>query len=159
MGPREWLSPIACIILHIRNFKARDTKSRAFQLPNIIASHGPRVRVTGGGSQLSVIIGRPALQESTALRLTWAHFRSSDMSNAMITSFELPFSSRGFCEVALYSLQGLPTHAARQIDVRTWSSKLGKNVDLHHTLRGLEGPLYGQVTKILKKKSDLLTMA
>jgi hypothetical protein len=53
--------------------------------------------------------------------------------------------------VALYALVGAPKHAAKQIDARTWSSKLGNNIDIEHTLRGLEGPTYGNVVKILRR--------
>jgi hypothetical protein len=53
--------------------------------------------------------------------------------------------------VALYVLNGAPKHAARQIDARIWTSKMGRNIDLEHTLRALEGPSYGWVRKILKR--------
>lgn len=53
--------------------------------------------------------------------------------------------------IALYASSGVPKHAARQISARLWTSKLGRNVDIEHTIRGLEGPTYGTVRKILKK--------
>ncbi len=56
------------------------------------------------------------------------------------------------CEkVALYALDGRPTHAARQLADGRWTSKLGKDIDLTHTLRGLEGPLYDAVAGFLKR--------
>ncbi len=57
----------------------------------------------------------------------------------------------GFEKIAIYSLEGKPTHAARQLASGTWSSKLGKNIDITHTLRGLEGPVYGLVTNFMKR--------
>src|SRR4051794_11368921 len=44
--------------------------------------------------------------------------------------------------VALYAVMGATKHAARQIDAKTWTSKMGQNIDLEHTLRALEGPFY-----------------
>ncbi len=57
----------------------------------------------------------------------------------------------GFERVALYTRDGKPTHAARQQIDATWTSKLGEWLDVSHTLRGLEGPVYGQVTAYLKR--------
>ena len=54
--------------------------------------------------------------------------------------------------IALYALMGVPKHAARQVDAQMWTSKMGQNIDLEHTLRALEGPSYGTVCKILKKE-------
>ena len=62
-----------------------------------------------------------------------------------------PLYEADFDRVALYALIGAPKHAAKQIDARTWSSKIGNNIDIEHTLRGLEGPFYGNVVKILKR--------
>jgi hypothetical protein len=44
----------------------------------------------------------------------------------------------GFKKVAFYESAGIPTHAARQLLDGSWTSKLGKNVDITHTLRGFE---------------------
>ena len=60
---------------------------------------------------------------------------------------------KGFEKVAFYELAGLPTHAARQLPDGSWTSKLGKNVDITHTLRGLEGPAYGQVAGYMKRSA------
>ena len=53
--------------------------------------------------------------------------------------------------MAIYALQGKPTHAARQLGDGRWTSKLGKEVDITHTLVGLEGPVYGQVAAYLRR--------
>jgi len=57
----------------------------------------------------------------------------------------------GFEKVALYARSGKPTHVARQQTDGTWTSKLGEWLDITHTLRGLEGPVYGQVSALLKR--------
>jgi hypothetical protein len=57
----------------------------------------------------------------------------------------------GFEKVALYALGGQPKHAARQLTDGRWTSKLGRYLDISHTLGGLEGPVYGQVTGYLKR--------
>lgn len=59
----------------------------------------------------------------------------------------------GFQKVALYALNGKPTHAARQIADNVWTSKLGQNVDISHKLNELDGPEYGTVLKVYKKLS------
>jgi len=56
-----------------------------------------------------------------------------------------------FEKVAIYALDGEPTHAARQLSDGTWTSKLGKDIDITHTLRALEGSTYGQVAAYLKR--------
>jgi hypothetical protein len=67
------------------------------------------------------------------------------------TECRKPLFEPKFQRVALYAASGLAKHAARQIDEQRWTSKLGKSIDLEHTLRGLEGPFYGRVSKILKR--------
>jgi hypothetical protein len=60
----------------------------------------------------------------------------------------------GFEKVALYSLDGKPSHAARQLSDGKWTSKLGKYVDITHALQGLEGPVYGRATHFLKRATS-----
>lgn len=57
----------------------------------------------------------------------------------------------GFEKVALYAIAGQPKHAARQLADGSWSSKLGKYIDIAHSLNGLEGTVYGQVVGFLKR--------
>jgi hypothetical protein len=59
-----------------------------------------------------------------------------------------------FEKLALYARDGKPTHAARQQPDGTWTSKLGKHVDISHTLRGIEGPVYGQVVAFMKRAAQ-----
>ena len=60
----------------------------------------------------------------------------------------------GYEKVALYALNGGPTHAARQKSNGKWSSKIGRNIDIEHALEALDGPLYGKVVKYYKRKSS-----
>jgi len=49
----------------------------------------------------------------------------------------------GVEKVAIYVKDGEPTHAARQLLGGTWTSKLGAEDDLEHTIDGLTGTEYG----------------
>lgn len=67
---------------------------------------------------------------------------------------ESPVFEAGFDRIALYvNAHGQVTHAARQLSASEWTSKLGENFDVSHTLDALEGGVYGTVAKTLKKPS------
>jgi hypothetical protein len=81
-----------------------------------------------------------------------------------LAAFEVAFRTRGFesCtspeleagyeKVALYvDANGTPKHAARQLPSGEWTSKLGSSIDIAHTLPGLEGTAYGQVTVYFRR--------
>ena len=57
----------------------------------------------------------------------------------------------GYEKVALFTIAGEPTHAARQLAGGRWTSKLGPMEDIEHGLRDLEGGLYGSVAMLLKR--------
>jgi hypothetical protein len=57
----------------------------------------------------------------------------------------------GYEKIALYALNGVPTHAARLLDNGTWTSKLGRYIDISHEATELEGPKYGQLHKVYRK--------
>lgn len=57
-----------------------------------------------------------------------------------------------FEKVVLFSKDGFPTHAARQLPDGLWTSKLGKNIDVSHTIEAMEGGFYGNVIQYLKKE-------
>ena len=58
----------------------------------------------------------------------------------------------GYEKIVLYTLDGKPTHATRQLPDGKWSSKLGKGpVATHNTPRGVEGPVYGTVCCYLRR--------
>jgi len=67
----------------------------------------------------------------------------------------------GFEKIALYVNQtDNVTHAARQIDSSTWTSKLGSLADVEHLLSSLEDEGinredYGKVAKFLKRPVPL----
>ncbi len=59
----------------------------------------------------------------------------------------------GFEKIAIFaSASGEPTHAARQLASGLWISKLGDWEDIEHELQALEGPAYGSVALIMKRK-------
>lgn len=64
------------------------------------------------------------------------------------------FYEDGFEKVAIYTdATGTPTHAARQLALGSWTSKLGLADDIEHTLSGLEGSLYGSVAQIIRRRT------
>lgn len=65
-----------------------------------------------------------------------------------------------FEKVAIFvDARGIPTHAARQLPDGYWTSKLGKQWDIRHTLEELEGQLYGRVGLLLKRPVQTQTAA
>tara|TARA_R110002124_G_scaffold262626_1_gene428743 strand:+ start:1231 stop:1656 length:426 start_codon:yes stop_codon:yes gene_type:complete len=54
-------------------------------------------------------------------------------------------------KVALFALNGIPTHAARLLENGYWTSKLGVEIDISHGLRELDGPAYGTILQIYRK--------
>ena len=60
-------------------------------------------------------------------------------------------SEVGYEKAAIYCLNGLPQHAARQISSGLWTSKLGNAVDIQYSLHGLEDSLYGAATVFLRR--------
>lgn len=57
----------------------------------------------------------------------------------------------GYTKVAVFAHDALPTHAARQLENGNWTSKLGKNIDVEHSIFSLENGVYGQVVQYLRK--------
>jgi len=61
----------------------------------------------------------------------------------------------GFKKVAIFvGAAGIPTHAARQQDDGSWTSKLGNHHDISHELEqvgGFAGKSYGKVAAIMKR--------
>jgi hypothetical protein len=56
-------------------------------------------------------------------------------------------------KVAIYANDEGPTHAACQLASGGWTSKLGPDEDIEHTLEGLCSPLYGSVVQFLRRRS------
>ena len=57
----------------------------------------------------------------------------------------------GYEKVALFAINNITTHAAKQLDGEKWTSKMGLSEDIEHELYALEGPDYGKVVKIFKR--------
>lgn len=59
----------------------------------------------------------------------------------------------GYRKIVIYlDSNGIPTHAARQLDELWWTSKLGSDHDILHSLNALNGVLYGRPTIFMKRK-------
>lgn len=58
----------------------------------------------------------------------------------------------GFEKIAIYTdATGEPTHAARQLSDNVWTSKLGKNIDIEHSIDAVDGPLYGTIAVFMRR--------
>ena len=58
----------------------------------------------------------------------------------------------GFEKIAIYSLAGSPTHAARQLESGVWVSKLGGAEDIEHAAAtGVCGAAYGEVALYMRR--------
>lgn len=60
----------------------------------------------------------------------------------------------GWQKIALYAMNGKPTHAARQLASGKWASKLGPSYDIEHDLDGLYGHVYGTVAQYFKRPAQ-----
>jgi hypothetical protein len=56
-------------------------------------------------------------------------------------------------KIVIYcSSGGAPTHAARQLDDGSWTSKLGEFWDIRHSApSGVEGPVYGRTRQFMRR--------
>lgn len=50
-----------------------------------------------------------------------------------------------------YDRMGLVTHAARQCASGRWTSKMGEQADIEHSLRDVEGGIFGEVRSVMRK--------
>ena len=65
-------------------------------------------------------------------------------------------TEEGFQKIAIYSLNGVPTHAAKQLPDGRWKSKLGPWEDIeHNTTKAVETSggvgIYGEVKVFMKR--------
>jgi hypothetical protein len=60
-----------------------------------------------------------------------------------------------YTKVALYTKDGIPTHASIQIDDIWWESKIGQLGIIKHDLFEIEGESYGSVSQIYRKPKRL----
>ena len=95
----------------------------------------------------------------------FAYWPSNVPRQATVDAFIEAFRTLGYepCEdgelepdvekVVFYTLDGKPTHAARQLSTGVWTSKLGQAIDIEHgTPKGVEGSGYGYATQFMKRK-------
>jgi hypothetical protein len=54
-------------------------------------------------------------------------------------------------KIALFSKNGIPTHACKQKDSISWTSKLGDFQVIEHNLYEIQGETYGYILEIFKK--------
>jgi hypothetical protein len=57
----------------------------------------------------------------------------------------------GYEKVAIFSKNGVPTHAARQLLNGIWTSKLGKEFDVSHSIFSIINGVYGEVSVFMKR--------
>lgn len=55
-------------------------------------------------------------------------------------------------KIAIYADPNGPEHVARQKASGLWTSKMGKGVDIEHSLEALEGEFFGKVVKVMRRK-------
>ncbi len=58
----------------------------------------------------------------------------------------------GYNKIAIYSNNGKPTHAARQVNEKSWTSKLGIHEDVAHSIEAMQNGSYGNVAVFMKRK-------
>lgn len=57
-------------------------------------------------------------------------------------------------KVAIFAIAGKVKHAARQLEDGSWTHKMGESIDLVTTLRAVEGPLYGNVILVMRRRRN-----
>ena len=57
----------------------------------------------------------------------------------------------GFEKIAIYVKEEKPTHIARQINAKYWTSKLGQYVDIKHEIEGVSNSEYGSIAVFMKR--------
>ena len=63
----------------------------------------------------------------------------------------------GLQKIAIYTQASEFLHVAALLPDKTWTSKLGKNVDISHdSLESLEGGSYGRVTHVMRRRDPTL---
>ena len=59
----------------------------------------------------------------------------------------------GYLKIALFvNANDIPTHASRQLENGNWTSKLGQDIDVEHTLDSISNGFYGNPKVFFKKK-------
>lgn len=58
----------------------------------------------------------------------------------------------GYEKIAIFVLNGLPEHAARQLPNGKWTHKMGPSIDFELTLAAVEGQKYGSAVRFMRRK-------
>ncbi len=62
----------------------------------------------------------------------------------------------GLDKIAIYEKDNKPTHAAKLLQGDIWSSKLGNDFDVSHTLFSMQDGFYGNVSVFMKRDIKIL---
>ena len=73
-------------------------------------------------------------------------FESIGYQQCNDSSFE-----NGFLKVAIFTINEQPKHAARQLPDANWTSKLGFEEDITHSIEGMNNGYYGDATVFMRK--------
>jgi hypothetical protein len=96
------------------------------------------------------------------------HLPREPVNRETVENFLLAFEWKGYkrgCKngefeegvekVALFTIAGVPKHAARQLESGCWTSKCGRLEDIQHeTLAAVEGRIYGNAVFFLHRRRD-----
>jgi hypothetical protein len=101
----------------------------------------------------------------------FAYWPKNAPRTVKLKSFTLAFKTLGYVpcsdgnfetnyeKIAVYAKDGVPKHAARQLDNGMWTHKMGQNIDLSATLTAAEGPEYGEVVRLYRRKTTIAQKA
>jgi hypothetical protein len=103
----------------------------------------PLPAVVPGGKPPFWPAGVPREETIDAFCMAYSALGYSDCSNG---EFEI-----GYEKIAIFAKDGVPKHAARQLDGNNWTSKLGRSVDISHSLHDVSGDFYGHVVRYMKR--------
>lgn len=91
----------------------------------------------------------PGISKDVSVRAFTEMFISQGYEECSSSEIE-----EGYKKAALYAERGIPSHAARQLPTGKWTHKIGRNVDIETTLKGVQDSLtnYGRPIKFFRKK-------
>ncbi len=90
--------------------------------------------------------GCPREVSISAFKITFASLGYKPCSNGR--------RETGYDKIVLYAKETEPTHAAKQLKNGRWTSKLGKDIDIEHKVRDLEGPCYGKMVMYFRRPRE-----
>lgn len=87
--------------------------------------------------------GAPRIESTDAFIETFSRFGYEVCESRQLET--------GTDKIAIYTINGIPKHMARQLKTGDWTSKCGDYEDISHELGWLEGDEYGKVTVVMKR--------